>query len=216
MITAENIVDSMVDGFMSNTKFQARIRAFIHHAATEEEACSFVIATDIASIVTLYREKIDIIIAEMTDKTEIKSSIKKRDNIINDVSRICRDALDYTIVCTSRKKGEYTAIVCLPKVPRAPSASYVTPDPNPFMAAPLPCSERHFDPALHCEIPLTDSDYAEVAIKSLARGSDFPNRMIYLPTGKSATPEFICSVSALFGVGLEELAKHIVTILRKS
>jgi len=200
----------MVEGFMTGTKFQSKIRQFI--AASSEETYEN-IATDIAAIVTSYREKVDIILAEDTDPSDLKSAIKKRDNIINDVSRLCKELLGYSIVCVSRKNGEYKAI---PYVPTVKPARAITSAPNPFAAAPLPCAEVHFDSNLHCKIPLTDSDYVDVFRQSVARGSDFPNRMIYLPTGKGATPEFICDAAAFFGVGLEELAKHIVTVLRKS
>jgi len=208
--SAENVVKSMVEGFMTGTKFQSKIRQFI--AASSEETYEN-IATDIAAIVTSYREKVDIILAEDTDPSDLKSAIKKRDNIINDVSRLCKELLGYSIVCVSRKNGEYKAI---PYVPTVKPARAITSAPNPFAAAPLPCDEVHFDSNLHCKIPLTDSDYVDVFRQSVARGSDFPNRMIYLPTGKGATPEFICDAAAFFGVGLEELAKHIVTVLRKS
>jgi hypothetical protein len=208
--SAENVVKSMVEGFMTGTKFQSKIRQFI--TASSEETYEN-IATDIAAIVTSYREKVDIILAEDTDPSDLKSAIKKRDNIINDVSRLCKEILGYSIVCVSRKNGEYKAI---PYVPTVKPARAITSAPNPFEAAPLPCDKVHFDPMLHCKMPLTDSGYIDVFRRSEALGSTVPSRLYILPEGRSASPEFICETAAFFGVGLEELAKHIVTVLRKS
>jgi len=208
-ITASNVVASMVEGFMTGTKFQSKIRQYIDYNREETKED---VVNAISNIVTSYREKVDAVLMD-TDPSELKSAIKKRDNIINDVSRLCRELLGYSIVCVSRKKGEYKAI---PYVPTVRPTRAITSAPNPFEAAPLPCAEIHFDSNLHCKIPLTEADYIDVFRQSIARGSDFPNRLCCLAEGRSASPEFICEAAAFFGVGLEELAKHIVTVLRKS
>jgi hypothetical protein len=86
----------------TGTKFQGDIRGYIadelEHGQTDGK-----IATDIADVVTLLRSDLNEWLAEPEKGTdEYKLRQKQFNNVINDVSRLCKKALGHSIKCTQR------------------------------------------------------------------------------------------------------------------
>lgn len=201
MITYTELVNSMTEAYRGGASLQGTIRAFIRENIDKpnEE-----VASDIATVVTEYRRTIDSWIKEEMDSMPLHAKIKKRDNIINDVSRICREMLGHSVVCTSRKKGEYKAIPQMAK----------TRTPKPVAeAAAGPCTKVHFDPENHCHIPAGPTELSDILEKSKRKwDTGLEKRVVIFKETVSA--EDICSVSVNMGVTLEDLAKYILATLK--
>lgn len=202
MITYTELVNSMTEAYRGGASLQSTVRTFIRENIDKpnEE-----VAGSIATVVTEYRRTVDSWIEEESlFGTELKAAIKKRDNIINDVSRICREMLGHSVVCTSRKKGEYKAIPQMAK----------TRTPKPVAeAAAGPCTKVHFDPDNHCHIPAGPTELADILEKSKRKwDTGLEKRVVIFKETVSA--EDICSVSVNMGVTLEDLAKYILATLK--
>ena len=64
------------------------------------------------------------------DEDVRKSLRKQANNIINDVSRICRESLGYSIVCKAKKPSyAYKSKSYIPKTPKSPLPTTMTLDP---------------------------------------------------------------------------------------
>lgn len=201
MITYTELVNSMTEAYRGGASLQSTVRTFIReNIDTPNEE----VAGSIAMVLTEYRRTIDSWIKEEMDSMPLHAKIKKRDNIINDVSRICREMLGHSVVCTSRKKGEYKAVFATPK----------TRTPKPVAeAAAGPCTKVHFDPENHCHIPAGPTELADILEKSKRKwDTGLEKRVVIFKETVSA--EDICNVSVNMGVTLEDLAKYILATLK--
>lgn len=204
MITYTELVTSMTEAYVRGASLQGTVRKFIkqNEAKLPNET-----AEEIATVVTEYRRTIDQMIADdgLTGP-DLKAAVKKRDNIINDVSRICRELLGQSIVCTSRKKGEYSAKFWTPTV-REPKA--------PEDLAEAKCSFPHYHHGVHTTYPKTDHEVMDMLAFSKDRyGYDGYDRVTLLSSGAVRRPEDVCEVATQWGVSFEDLAKHLLTILK--
>ena len=203
MITYTEFVASMTDAYTKGASLQGTVKRYI-----KENEAKFPneIAAEIATVVTEYRVQVDAMIHEDgLIGAEFKAAVKKRDNIINDVSRICRETLGYSIVCTSRKNGTYAEKPWTATV-REPKAK-----PEADAKCPMP----HLHHGVHVEYPRTDKDLSDILTFSKDRyGYDGADRVIYLPSGAIPQPEDICNVATRWGVSFEDLAKHLLAILK--
>ena len=88
----------MVEGLKSATSIQESVRNTLHFASTQPEGLSEVCAA-VAEFKTFTEERIN------PDSEEAQGERKRVNNLINDVSRICRELTGKSIRCTSRKDG---------------------------------------------------------------------------------------------------------------
>lgn len=202
MATKDDLTNSMVNSFNTGTTLQSTVRDFIQ--TTVHEGYSGKDAADsVASSVTDFRESIEPTILASTDQ---KGMRKKRDNVINDVSRICRELLGYSIVCTSRKEGIYEAQVPAPRK----TTAYISP------ASPSPadvCTRIHFDPSKHAVVPRTVRDF-ENSVSTLKSEGVLPHTTAVLDVSLSCKEilEFLVRTSSYslkdFGMAVMELVKE--------
>jgi hypothetical protein len=101
----------------TGTKFQGDIRWYIadelEHGQTDDK-----IATDIADVVTLLRSDLNEWLAEPEKGTdEYKLRQKQFNNVINDVSRLCKKALGHSIKCTQRSPVHFYEAAPVPFTP---------------------------------------------------------------------------------------------------
>jgi hypothetical protein len=197
------VINSMIEGFQSGAKFQSRIRTFINEEKNTRLPGE--VADTVAEIVTEYRQAADEIIERMSEEEQVIAT-KKRDNIINDVSRICRDLLEYSIVCRSRKNGTYAA------------KPWTKPEPKEKTTEASPdCPHRHFDANDHTYIPISDEAFLDIAKESHNKyGNHLHERAFVFPPGLPIDPGAIMRVATHFGVSFEDLAKHLLASLKKS
>ena len=200
MATKDDLTNSMVNSFNTGATLQSTVRDFIQ--TTVRDGYSGKDAADrVAASVTDFRESIEPSILASTDQ---KGMRKKRDNVINDVSRICRELLGYSIVCTSRKEGIYEAQV---PAPRKVAASPATPSPADV------CSRMHFDNTKHIVIPRSISDF-EVLTNALREEKSIPASTVVLDTEVSCKGilEVLVRTSSHslkdFGMAVMELVKE--------
>ena len=140
----------------------------LHNAAanggTAQKAVRSIISEDRTNGVQLFdtANGIAIIISSFKTQREVEyprkhfpDEAKVTNNIINDVSRICREMIGYSIVNTKRSKGEfmYEPVIPVPKVRATPA---------PTAAAPA-CAILHYNSAKHCSIPKSKEDVIEHA-----------------------------------------------------
>ena len=198
------VINSMIEGFQSGAKFQSRIRTFIN----EECFTRFPgeVADTVAEIVTEYRQAADEIIERMNMEEKIVAT-KKRDNIINDVSRICRELLEHSIVCRSRKNGTYAAKPWSKPEPKEKAAETPATD----------CHRVHFNHNDHFWCPAGDEELLAIAKASHAKyGNHMHERAFVFPAETPIDPGAIMRVATHFGVSFEDLAKHLLASLKKS
>ena len=115
MSIRSELIDAAVDAVHSSGKVQSIVRDFLNDCTDKEYALEI-----IAESVGTFRKDMEVWIDNDTDKR------KRVNNVINDVSRICREAVGYSIQCKTRKGGEW---VYTP-VERAPRATPGTPEPS--------------------------------------------------------------------------------------
>lgn len=91
--------------------FRRKINSFINEAL--EKYTTEAVATDIAEAVTEYRQHEEAhYITDITISDDEKLARRKStNNMCNEVSRICRDRLGWSIVCKSRKNHTYEPVV---------------------------------------------------------------------------------------------------------
>ena len=145
----------------------------LHYAAanggTAQKAVRSIISEDRTNGVQLFdtANGIAIIISSFKTQREVEyprkhfpDEAKVTNNIINDVSRICREMIGYSIVNTKRSKGEfiYEPVIPVPKV-RAAAAPAVAAAPA---LAPA-CAILHYNSVKHCSIPKSKEDLLEHA-----------------------------------------------------
>lgn len=203
MITQTELVTSMTEAYVRGASLQGTVRKFIRQ---NEAKLPNETAEEIATVVTEYRRTIDQMISDdgLTGP-DLKAAVKKRDNIINDVSRICRELLGQSIVCTSRKKGEYSAKFWTPTVR----------EPKPVPEAETKCALPHLHHGVHVEYPKTDKDLLEILSFSKDRyGYSGVDRVTLLADGSEHTAEDVCAIATMWGVSLEDLAKHLLAVLK--
>jgi len=203
MITYTELVTSMTEAYVRGASLQGTVRKFIkqNEAKLPNET-----AEEIATVVTEYRRTIDQMISDdgLTGP-DLKAAVKKRDNIINDVSRICRELLGQSIVCTSRKKGEYSAKFWTPTVR----------EPKPVPKAETKCALPHLHHGVHVEYPKTDQEVMDMLAFSKERyGYDGWDRVTLLSSGAVRSPEDVLGYATQWGVSFEDLAKHLLTVLK--
>jgi hypothetical protein len=91
-----DLVTQAVNSVKEGSKFQTQIREFIDEDAGSPE----IVAEMVADIVTDFRREIEPWVMDIDD-TKVRR--KSTNNLINDVSRICREKLGHTLVCVSKK-----------------------------------------------------------------------------------------------------------------
>lgn len=104
MTTGLDVVTAMVNATTSKSGCQKVVRSFIDGFRAGAPSFSDLdIADAVAAIVGDYK------------KAAVHLEQKVVNNVINDVSRICREKLGYSIVCTSRKDSIYKPILPQPR-----------------------------------------------------------------------------------------------------
>ena len=102
-----DLVDTALEATTSGATFQSRLRIEIgtsKAAGVEHDK----IAEACAELTTAYRNRAQRdILSRIEDAEELVITRKKVNNICNDVSRICRELLGYSIICTVRAKGVF-------------------------------------------------------------------------------------------------------------
>ena len=112
-------------------------------------------ANGIATIISSFKSQRE---AEYPRK-HFPDEAKVTNNVINDVSRICREMIGYSIVNTKRSKGEfiYEPVIPVPKVRATPAPTAAAPALAPA------CAILHYNSAKHCSIPKSKEDLLEHA-----------------------------------------------------
>lgn len=150
-IPIEDLLDGMHEAAKGGRTVQSRVRDLIASRIPSEPAED--IANCIASAIGVFKTSQEGDIVASFSKEERGPARKVTNNIINDVSRIVREVLGYSIVNKKRTKGvyDYEAVWHVP-TPRgkAPSAA----------AAPAEavCVLPHFDRTKHMAIPKDAAD----------------------------------------------------------
>ena len=138
---------AMEERLSGGTTLQGAVRQYIREKLTEGKENEWVAATVSAICAEFKNDKMTIIATSVVLGPD---DIKAIDNVINDVSRICREMLGYSVVCTKRgnalkgKRWEY-----IPDVPKPRTT-------NPCILAAKaadPCRLPHFDPTVHMPKP---------------------------------------------------------------
>jgi len=96
-----NLTDKAMEALKAGSGFQSEIRGFINHLVDDggygNESAAVAVANEVSTFRDLAQAWID------TDPSEKKARTKQTNNICNDVSRITRGMLGYTIKCTQKK-----------------------------------------------------------------------------------------------------------------
>lgn len=201
----EVIVKSMIDAAMAGTSFQSAIRQFINDSIS---SCTHeFVAGRIAEICAAFKKESKEKETLIYNKEDQELFRKRVNNIINDVSRICRDLLGYTIVNKKRKGGEYAyaAVVCTP-IPVPPAESPVALAGSMTVTA---CTKVHFDSEIHINKPNPNSitDFVK-----LFGGEDTAAHKAFM--WMNWTPQEFVSKMDAAKVDLEEVAKLLLARLK--
>lgn len=148
-LAQEAMTTKMEEALNTGATVQSGIRLFIRQHR-DEDVQPVSIATAIAEVVGDFKtnsERHIIFAAPLEEQVTLR---KKANNIINDVSRICRDTLGYCIVNHKRSGGEYS----YKAIPAGPVAE--KPKKSILTAKSSECRAEHFDPARHMVIPGMD------------------------------------------------------------
>lgn len=117
----------------------AAIEAVKNNASVQQEVRDIIAnyngpETLIAKEITIFRRDIEGWIDQASGSAETKLRRKQVNNIINDVSRICRELIGKSIVCTSRKNHTYEAKEPVARTTRAKTPSPVLATNSPITA----------------------------------------------------------------------------------
>jgi len=113
----------MVDGLASSTSIQEGVRNTLEVAGTVSQGLDTVCAA-VAEFKGYTEENMP------EDAMEAQGHRKRVNNLINDVSRICREMTGKSIRCTSRKGGYvYEALEPAPRTSKTIPAEWTTPTP---------------------------------------------------------------------------------------
>lgn len=105
MSTINEIVDSAMNALESGSKIQTSVRGFLEDSRLEPYDKSLIVAQAMSE----FRTRAEDWINSQPDEF-LKENRKKANNIVNDVSRICRNSVGYSIKCSKRAPDyEYTA-----------------------------------------------------------------------------------------------------------
>jgi hypothetical protein len=156
-MNTKDLLNTLTDALQTGKlSLQSGLRDFIEEGKSDNQGNEY-IAQTVADVVAEYKWKaMDRLAASYIGTEEGHKYVKATDNIINDVARICRHELGYTIVCTKRgniAKGRgwvYTAQI--PKPPKLRAAS------SPMTTYTPPCLLTHFDHACHIHKPQSEAD----------------------------------------------------------
>lgn len=209
-MSADKLFEAMTNAYASGHSLQSTVRDYIT-LYLDTGWRSETVAESIANTISDYRGSVDSKIEAMMpmEKDDLRRAIKKRDNIINDVSRICREILGYSIVCKSRKHGTYAIKENTGKTPRAKKMV--------FPADSDGCTLHHYDPSIHCCYPTSDGLLGNILAECKNKfGYDAIDRMHLVPSGVSPDAALICGIATSYGVSLEDLAKHLLSLLKRS
>ena len=103
-----NLTDKAMEALKAGSGFQTEIRGFIDHLVDDGGFSNESAAMSVAAEVGTFRDYAKIWID--SEPSEKKMRTKQTNNICNDVSRITRGMLGYTIKCTQKKPWyQYTA-----------------------------------------------------------------------------------------------------------
>lgn len=154
MVIKDDVLYSMNEALDKGVSVQKTVRGFIAEATPLMPPIG--IAEDICRLVETFKMGSETVARSYLaggGKEQAVTHRKKTNNIINDVSRICRDMLGYCIVNHVRSKGEYKykAVEAIPA-----SRAAITRPPATVSIAGSECTAEHFDPAKHMLIPAMD------------------------------------------------------------
>lgn len=200
------ILDAMLNSLRYGSSVQKEVREFFEGEDGKLED----IASAVARVCADFKRdsELEISILSIEDKKDYR---KRTNNIINDVSRICREMLGYSIVNTKRSKGVYEyAAVLYDK--EAEKVIKELGDPVDYTAISSPvvnCIREHFDSSKHCVKP--DPQNVEEFFPLFGRKGD-PAYDCYL--WASWTPEVFVHKMEAAGADLEAVAKLILDRLR--
>ena len=197
------ILDAMINSLVHGSSVQKEVRGFFsaHNGELNE-----VLGSRIAAVCKAFKTEAESELDCAASAQDIKEFRKRTNNIINDVSRICREMIGYSIVNTKRTKGvyEYEAVEWIKAAKEEPDLATYTHIPDP-----VGCVRSHFDPAIHCVKP--DVNDVSTFIRFFGdEGS--PARSAFLWTGW--TPEQFVSKMDAAAVDLEAVAKLLLDRLR--
>lgn len=198
-----SIHDAMINSLRYGTRVQKEVRNFIE---CEEGRLKEDIANAIAKVCSDFKNESERDEIPLTATAEEKKVYRKRiNNIINDVSRICREMIGFAIVNAKRTKGvyEYKAVPYIPKSPWAGATIMPVPPTVPV------CGMEHFDPAIHIMKPDPNS---VIEITELFGGRGSASWKSFMWTDWS--PEDFISKITASGVNLEEVAKLLLVRLK--
>jgi hypothetical protein len=104
MSTINEIVDNAMNALESGSKIQTSVRGFLEDSPLEPYSKSQIVAQAMSE----FRTRAEDWINSQPDEF-LKENRKKANNIVNDVSRICRNSVGYSIKCSKRAPDyEYT------------------------------------------------------------------------------------------------------------
>ena len=120
------LTDRAMDALQAGHGFQTEIRSFIKDKS--EMGCTDShVADDVAHEMSTFRDAAQHFIDNAVDAEDLVARRKATNNICNDVSRICRNELGYTIKCIQKKPDYvYSATEWLAPV-HSPSTTAPTP-----------------------------------------------------------------------------------------
>ena len=204
------ILDAMLNSLRYGSSVQKEVREFIEG---EDGRLKEGIASAVARVCANFKRdsELEISILSIEDKKDYR---KRTNNIINDVSRICREMLGFSIVNTKRSKRvyEYAAVRYDKEAEKIIKIIKELGDPVDYTAISSPvvnCIREHFDSSKHCVKP--DPEKVEEFFPLFGREGD-PAYDCYVWT--SWTPEVFVSKMDAAGVDLEAVAKLILDRLR--
>lgn len=204
----EVIVKSMIDAAMVGTSFQSAIRQFINDSIS---SCTHeFVAGRIAEICAAFKKESKEKETLIYNKEDQELFRKRVNNIINDVSRICREMIGYLIVNTKRTKGVYEyAAVKYEKPEKVVTEDYAV-NATGILISRTECSRAHFDTSIHCVKPEPTDIIAYIDFFG-EEGS--PAREAYFWPSWTAE-QFVAKMKANQAVKLEDVAKLILSELK--
>lgn len=190
-------------GTAGTNRLQSTVREYIEEYSHCDQISR---ANDIAYVISDFKTKqMHEAGSGYTDELDYNAFVKKMDNIINDTARICRHELGYTIVC--KKRGNVTKgkdWVYAPEIPKAPKIKVPAPVAIP------PCTQIHYDPAVHMHKPVAFWD----GVLELCKMFAYDYGEIYHIIGK--TPENVLAVANGMGITPLQMGKAVAHWIRES
>jgi hypothetical protein len=149
--------DLAIEALTSGASVQAEVRDIL--AKTDETTALVIISTQLAQ----FRTDVEHIVNSSDDPSSVR---KKANNIVNDVSRICREVTGKSIVCTSRKGGNYVYEAKTPTPRATPSPARIVPPVEPVYNKQVSLSDFDaYEVVQHCVSLVPQSVLTEIIRK---------------------------------------------------